>query len=388
MARTDRSRPGHADVRGSTRRPAAATPADRAEIVRGVRRRRRRPRERPGTAAPTTGTGAFANSSGHAVARRGGRVRRLGHRARPRSRTGPADGVARLMPLRLLDLDGVALGARAAAKARAWSRAGRAAARTLRGGARARRRARRHRPHRRARPSTARRSTSGISFAELGADQLDRSVTLYDDAPGLGPRLRPRGHAASPADAGRVGTDRGRSPTTVERPPSPARRRPGTPWSTASGWARWRATSASSRRSGDASAAEVGGPDGRLVRGRARGRRTSAASWSRTSGTPGCSTPRTLSLTGLTRNGVWLIEDGEVTAPVKNFRFTQSYAQALAPGQRARRGPHGDTDPGRHLRRDVAPLHLPRPAPRLVELHRRRVGVTAFGMHATRCSGR
>ncbi len=42
--------------------------------------------------------------------------------------------------------------------------------------------------------------------------------------------------------------------------------------------------------------------------------------------------PRTLSLTGLTRNGVWLVENGEITAPVKNFRFTQSYARALAPG--------------------------------------------------------
>ena len=42
--------------------------------------------------------------------------------------------------------------------------------------------------------------------------------------------------------------------------------------------------------------------------------------------------PRTLSITGLTRNGVWLVEDGQVTAPVKNFRFTQSYAAALAPG--------------------------------------------------------
>ncbi len=42
--------------------------------------------------------------------------------------------------------------------------------------------------------------------------------------------------------------------------------------------------------------------------------------------------PRTLSITGLTRNGVWLVEDGRVTAPVKNLRFTQSYEQALAPG--------------------------------------------------------
>jgi predicted Zn-dependent protease len=42
--------------------------------------------------------------------------------------------------------------------------------------------------------------------------------------------------------------------------------------------------------------------------------------------------PKTLVVTGLTRNGVWLIEQGEVTRPVRNFRFTQSYPQALGPG--------------------------------------------------------
>jgi predicted Zn-dependent protease len=42
--------------------------------------------------------------------------------------------------------------------------------------------------------------------------------------------------------------------------------------------------------------------------------------------------PKTLAVTGLTRNGVWLIERGEVTRPVRNLRFTQSYPQALAPG--------------------------------------------------------
>src|SRR5690606_16465206 len=42
--------------------------------------------------------------------------------------------------------------------------------------------------------------------------------------------------------------------------------------------------------------------------------------------------PRTLVVTGLTRNGVWLIENGEIVTPVQNFRFTQSYPQALAPG--------------------------------------------------------
>ncbi len=42
--------------------------------------------------------------------------------------------------------------------------------------------------------------------------------------------------------------------------------------------------------------------------------------------------PRSLAITGLTRNGVWLIENGEVRTPLRNFRFTQSYAQALMPG--------------------------------------------------------
>lgn len=37
-------------------------------------------------------------------------------------------------------------------------------------------------------------------------------------------------------------------------------------------------------------------------------------------------------VTGLTRNGVWLIEHGTITSPVMNLRFTQSYPQALAPG--------------------------------------------------------
>jgi predicted Zn-dependent protease len=43
--------------------------------------------------------------------------------------------------------------------------------------------------------------------------------------------------------------------------------------------------------------------------------------------------PRTLVITGLTRNGAWLIEGGKVVHPVKNLRFTQAYPQALAPGK-------------------------------------------------------
>jgi predicted Zn-dependent protease len=51
--------------------------------------------------------------------------------------------------------------------------------------------------------------------------------------------------------------------------------------------------------------------------------------------------PRTLVMTGLTRNGVWLIEDGQLAAPVRNMRFTQSYPQALGPGAVLGIGRHG-----------------------------------------------
>jgi predicted Zn-dependent protease len=52
--------------------------------------------------------------------------------------------------------------------------------------------------------------------------------------------------------------------------------------------------------------------------------------------------PRTLVMTGLTRNGVWLIENGEITRPVRNLRFTQSYPQALAPGAVLSVGAHAE----------------------------------------------
>jgi len=40
--------------------------------------------------------------------------------------------------------------------------------------------------------------------------------------------------------------------------------------------------------------------------------------------------PREAVITGLTRDGTFLIEDGQLTTPVKNLRFTQSYLEALA----------------------------------------------------------
>ncbi|HXQ37266.1 MAG TPA: metallopeptidase TldD-related protein, partial [Anaerolineales bacterium] len=40
--------------------------------------------------------------------------------------------------------------------------------------------------------------------------------------------------------------------------------------------------------------------------------------------------PRDAVITGMTRDGVFMIENGEITYPVKNLRFTQSYIKALA----------------------------------------------------------
>ena len=42
--------------------------------------------------------------------------------------------------------------------------------------------------------------------------------------------------------------------------------------------------------------------------------------------------PRTQVVTGLTRNGVWLVENGRIVRPVANLRFTQSFVEALGPG--------------------------------------------------------
>ena len=42
--------------------------------------------------------------------------------------------------------------------------------------------------------------------------------------------------------------------------------------------------------------------------------------------------PRVALQTGLTRDGIWYIENGKIQYPVKNFRFNQSSMQLLAPG--------------------------------------------------------
>jgi predicted Zn-dependent protease len=42
--------------------------------------------------------------------------------------------------------------------------------------------------------------------------------------------------------------------------------------------------------------------------------------------------PKTMVMTGLTRNGTFLIENGAIVKPIRNLRFTQSFLDALGPG--------------------------------------------------------
>ncbi|WP_020525690.1 TldD/PmbA family protein [Catelliglobosispora koreensis] len=68
--------------------------------------------------------------------------------------------------------------------------------------------------------------------------------------------------------------------------------------------------------------------------------------------------PKTLVITGLTRNGVWLIENGKVVRAVRNLRFTQGYAQALAPGQVLAVGSEVVPQPNRRDLVNSAPVAL------------------------------
>ena len=39
--------------------------------------------------------------------------------------------------------------------------------------------------------------------------------------------------------------------------------------------------------------------------------------------------PLNVVVTGMTRDGTFLIEDGKITKPIRNLRFTQSYLEAM-----------------------------------------------------------
>jgi len=269
--------------------------------------------------------GAFANSAGQSVH---GSAIEAGMSGI--ARTNGADGVARHAPLRIGDLDGTALGARAAAKARAAvdpmeMPAGRyevvleptAVADILENLAVA--------------GFNGKAVNEQRSFMRVGTDQFDRSITLVDDPLAIGSRFDTEGTARTRLTL----VDRG---TTVAL--TQDRRSAAEAGSNSTGHAfdstfSW---GPSARHLGmqpsgveDEIATEVDGPMAdssvaALVAGVERGLLVTDFWYTR------MLDPRTLAITGLTRNGVWLIENGQIMAPLRNFRFTQSYAQALMPG--------------------------------------------------------
>ncbi|NYF55131.1 TldD/PmbA family protein [Micromonospora purpureochromogenes] len=275
-------------------------------------------------------SGAFANSAGHTAQGRTTEAAMDGI-----ARAGGADGVARLCADRLADLDGAALGGRAAGKARAAADPvelppGRyevvlepaAVGDLLQNfswyGFNGKRYAERQ------------------SFAEPGTAQFDPSVTLVDD---------PLHASALPFDL--EGTARRALPLVeagVTRAVAHDRRsgaEVGT-GSTGHGMVgastfgpiprnlRLLAAAGPGGRPDDGadgtSGAVADGDTAALVAGMARGLLVSDFWYTRVLD------PKSLVITGLTRNGVWLVEDGVPTRAVRDFRFTESYPRALAPG--------------------------------------------------------
>ncbi|GAA4574979.1 TldD/PmbA family protein [Micromonospora coerulea] len=293
-------------------------------------------------------SGAFANSAGHSALGRTTEAAMDGI-----ARIGGSDGVARHCADRLADLDGAALGARAAAKARAAADPvelppGRyevvlepaAVADLLQNlswyGFNGKRYAERQ------------------SFAEPGAEQFDRSVTLVDDplhgsafpydlegSPRRALTLVDAGTTRAVAHDRRSGAELGTgstghgmigastfgpTPRNIRLLAAPADAAGGGVGAAATG-----GTAAAGATGGGSVATGVTGavadPDtAELLADVQRGLLVSDFWYTRVLD------PKSLVITGLTRNGVWLVEDGVPTRPVRDFRFTESYPRALGPG--------------------------------------------------------
>ncbi|MEV6597257.1 metallopeptidase TldD-related protein [Actinoplanes sp. NPDC051346] len=334
-----RPAPGHDEA------TAAAGPQERAALVRDFVRAAGG-LETAGFCRTAYASGGFANTLGQAVHGRSADAAMDGI-----ARLDGADGVARRASGRLTDLDGAALGARAAAKARAGARPielppGRyeivleptAVADLLENLA--------------GFGFNGKAFAQHQSFAELGAQQFDESITIADtplgatlpfDAEGT-PRdtltlvesgvTRAVSHdRTSAAEAGTTSTghaspsSRSWGPIAADLRLAPATK-PASGPSHASdpaltGGPHPANTSVSGQPGQSEPVEETARP---LVTGMRRGLLVTDLWYTRVLD------QKSLVVTGLTRNGVWLIEDGEVTAAVGNLRFTQSYPQALGPG--------------------------------------------------------
>ncbi len=254
---------------------------------------------------------AFANTAGQAVAARTSEASLSAI-----ARTGRSDGVARGSGVALSSVDGAQLGAAAAAKARAGMEQvelapGRyevvlesGAVSDVVGGLLFQ-------------GLNGKAVAEGRSFAEVGAAQFDPAVSLWDDSTDTQASGLPFDAEGTPKR--RVDLVTAGVTTAVSHD-----RRTAAACGTSStghavpGGERWGAFPSDVRL--------AGGSADDLVAGVQRGLLVTDFWYTR------ALDPKTLVYTGLTRNGVWLIEDGKLGAAVSTLRFTQSYVDALAPG--------------------------------------------------------
>ena len=175
--------------------------------------------------------------------------------------------------------------------------------------------------------------TEGTSFVQLGAQQFDPAVHLVDDplsGPAAGPLFDAEGTPRERLELVRAGVSR-----AVAHDRRSAREAGTVSTGHASGFSAVHGAEPINIRLEppvSLTPTEVEGPAAdssvqALVAQVRRGLLVTDHWYTR------CLDPRRLVMTGLTRNGVWLIENGELTRPVKNLRFTQSYPEALAPGR-------------------------------------------------------
>jgi predicted Zn-dependent protease len=290
---------------------AAASPDERAARVRafvdaagGL--------ETAGFCSTTTVHLAFANSAGQRLTGRGTAATLDGI-----ARTPTADGSARVTSVSLADLDGAAVGGRAAAKARDASDAT-----DLEPG----------RYEVVLEPDCVANILSFLlvygfngkaveearSFVRVGEAQFDGSITLRDDVTDpatLGIGFDIEGTPRRPLDLVRDGVTSGILHTRRTARTAGVE----STGHAVEGGAAWGALGANlDIAPGQRSAEE-------LIAGVERGVLVTDFWYTR------ILDPRTQVVTGLTRNGVWLIEDGRIARPVTNLRFTQSFLDALGP---------------------------------------------------------
>ncbi|HEY7130881.1 MAG TPA: TldD/PmbA family protein [Candidatus Limnocylindrales bacterium] len=258
---------------------------------------------------------AFANSAGQRLTGRATAANLDGI-----ARTATADGSGRHVSVRIADLDGATVGGRAARKARDASdptdlEPGRyevvlepdCVANIL--------------SFLLVHGFNGKAVEEGRSFARVGEEQFDRSMVLRDDVtdPGMtGIPFDVEGTPKRPLDLVRDGVTRGLLHTRrTAKAAGPGVESTG---HAVEGGAAWGALGANLVLGAGSQSTDE------LIGGVERGVLVTDFWYTR------ILDPRTQVVTGLTRNGVWLIEDGRVVRPVTNLRFTQSFVDAVGPG--------------------------------------------------------